>query len=238
MFSMIMLFMLQDEEKTAPESARKEADMSDNESAGLYYGGPSDEDEVICDGGEYDKGPLDSATKQQDKSETEMADISEDDKDVLPDEETNTGDDKDVLPDEEHKTGDDENVLPEDETKTGDDQDMLHQEESNVGDDEELFNAPSSPKRGADELEASPTDEPTIAGQRNAGGAIGVDGNLCSTPSPSSVIVYTVEPMVKADIILGGDNNTIVDEAKTTASAPQNLVSPYMLFTYHAMISI
>lgn len=35
--------MLQDEEKTAPESARKEADMSDNESAGLYYGGPSDE---------------------------------------------------------------------------------------------------------------------------------------------------------------------------------------------------
>lgn len=47
-----------------------------------------------------------------------------------------------------------------------------------------------------------------------------------------------VEPMVKADIILGGDNNTIVDEAKTTASAPQNLVSPYMLFTYHAMISI
>lgn len=43
MFAMIMLFMLQDEEKTAPESARKEADMSDNESAGLYYGGPSDE---------------------------------------------------------------------------------------------------------------------------------------------------------------------------------------------------
>lgn len=38
MFAMIMLFMLQDEEKTAPESARKEADMSD-----LYYGGPSDE---------------------------------------------------------------------------------------------------------------------------------------------------------------------------------------------------
>ncbi|XP_020888488.1 FK506-binding nuclear protein-like [Arabidopsis lyrata subsp. lyrata] len=142
-----------DEEKTAPESARKEADMSDNESAGLYYGGPSDEDEVICDSGEYDKGPLDSATKQQDKSDTEMEDISEDDKDVLPDEETNTGDDKDVLPDEEHKTGDDEDVLPEDETKTGDDQDMLHQEESNVGDDQELFNAPSSPKRGADELE-------------------------------------------------------------------------------------
>ncbi|EFH42092.1 predicted protein [Arabidopsis lyrata subsp. lyrata] len=217
--------------KTAPESARKEADMSDNESAGLYYSGPSDEDEVICDGGEYDKGPLDSASKQQDKSDTEMTDISEDD--------------KDVFPAEEHKTGDDEDVLPEDETKTGDDQDMLHQEESNVGDDQELFNAPSSPKRGADKLE------------RNAGGAIGVDGNLSSMPSPSSVIVYTVltelgtsvdvtagtnvievEPMVKADIILGGDNNTIVDEARTTASAPQNLVSLYMLFTYHAMISI
>ncbi|XP_020871414.1 protein starmaker-like [Arabidopsis lyrata subsp. lyrata] len=206
---MIMFFMLQDVEKTAPESARKEADMSDNESAGLYYGGPSDEDEVICDGGEYDKGPLDSATKQQDKSDTEMADISEDDKDVFPAEEHKTGDDEDVLPEDETKTGDDQDMLHQEESNVGDDQELFNQEESNVGDDQELFNAPSSPKRGADELEASPADEPTIAGQRNAGGAIGVDGNLSSMPSPSSVLT---ELGTFVDVTAG--TNVIEEETK------------------------
>ncbi|CAL9224841.1 unnamed protein product, partial [Arabidopsis halleri] len=165
-------------------------------------------DEVISDGSENDKVPLDSATKQQDKSDTEMADISEDVPSHTNLEETNAGADQDVLPEEEHKTGDDEDVLPEDETKTGDDQDMLHQEESNVGDDQELFNAPSSPKRGADELEASPADEPTIAGQRNAGGAIGVDGNLSSTPSPT-VIVDTVLKELETSVDVTAGTNVI-----------------------------